>query len=264
MDYTDDIYMTGHRRRPAAFWRYLSSLVLTTKQLSIASNGAPFFMILMIMIEIFYIIKHIESQHAASVLWSAHCALHLFVQIILGIPLEVAYGSSSVGFLYISSQCYSALIVSILENAYRCIGSDAACFALISLHCTNIVENWYNFTMKYTRLLIMFLMTFPIIIFYSHIETHIRQIEYGRYAAHPYHGILASCWIGFLFAHFWMHRDRERRQPWWRPMTVILLLLLYYIIFAQNLFGIVPKQTTTETPQNWSEHDKTVNRLLGD
>jgi len=85
---------------------------------------------------------------------AAHITSNLFLQVIVGIPLEMVHGSLRVFALYLLGGIAGSCCVSIFDDRTNIVGASAGVYALTAAHVATILNYWSIMEYKWIRLFI--------------------------------------------------------------------------------------------------------------
>nr|XP_032832085.1 rhomboid-related protein 1-like [Petromyzon marinus] len=72
----------------------------------------------------------------------AHVAFNVSLQLLLGVPLEMAHGTVPVLALYLAGVLAGSLVSSVIDMSAPLVGASGGVYALLSAHFTNVVLHW--------------------------------------------------------------------------------------------------------------------------
>ena len=67
---------------------------------------------------------------------------NLFIQAVLGIPLEMVHGSGRVAIIYMSGVLAGSLATSVLDPGVCLVGASGGVYSLLAGHLANLVLNY--------------------------------------------------------------------------------------------------------------------------
>ncbi|XP_078478981.1 rhomboid-related protein 1-like [Lampetra fluviatilis] len=72
----------------------------------------------------------------------AHVAFNVSLQLLLGVPLEMAHGTVPVLALYLAGVLAGSLVSSVIDMSAPLVGASGGVYALLSAHLTHVVLHW--------------------------------------------------------------------------------------------------------------------------
>ncbi|CAI5442093.1 unnamed protein product [Caenorhabditis angaria] len=130
----------------------------------------------------------------------------------IGIPLEVAHGTSKIAFIYLTSLIYVFVTLQSLYWNFKCLGFIPSSFSLVCLHLANVMEKWRDFRLMPLRLLS--LLTF--IILPHCVEIYFIQNQFSNKKAFlkvqilNFIGIFGAGLFGFVIGNFWIYNEHKK------------------------------------------------------
>ena len=73
-----------------------------------------------------------------------HIILNVTIQLIVGLPLEMAHGSLPVAAVYLVGVVSGSLATSCWEPKVYLTGASGGVYALIAAHLSNLILNWHE------------------------------------------------------------------------------------------------------------------------
>ena len=71
-----------------------------------------------------------------------HLTFNLFIQTVLGIPLEMVHGSGRVAIIYMSGVLAGSLATSVLDPGVCLVGASGGVYSLLAGHLGNLVLHY--------------------------------------------------------------------------------------------------------------------------
>jgi rhomboid-related protein 1/2/3 len=71
-----------------------------------------------------------------------HLIFNLIVQLVVGIPLELAHGPFSTALIYLAGVLYGSLSVSLFNPTVCLVGASSGIYAILAAHLSNVLLNW--------------------------------------------------------------------------------------------------------------------------
>eukprot|EP00471_Norrisiella_sphaerica_P007628 CAMPEP_0184493242 /NCGR_PEP_ID=MMETSP0113_2-20130426/25495_1 /TAXON_ID=91329 /ORGANISM="Norrisiella sphaerica, Strain BC52" /LENGTH=468 /DNA_ID=CAMNT_0026878443 /DNA_START=194 /DNA_END=1600 /DNA_ORIENTATION=+ len=169
----------------------------------------------------------------------AHLIANLFLQIIVGIPLEMVHGPWRPFLLYILGGLAGSLCVSMFDEYTNIVGASAGCYALVGAHVANIINYWSIMPYAMVRL-VLFLLIFFIDIGISAYRKYALDERSVSYTSH-----LGGAAMGLIMGSIVLDGIRkEENRTVWKKLRVygglavgIIFLLIgaaYNIWFPQK------------------------------
>lgn len=90
-----------------------------------------------------YLLVHAGIQHILS---------NIFVQLVLGIPLELVHTILRVGPLYLAGVVLGSLLQYVLDPNVILVGASGGVYALLFAHLANLILNWAEMPFRWFRL----------------------------------------------------------------------------------------------------------------
>ena len=78
--------------------------------------------------------------------------VNLFVQLTVGLPLEVVHGSFRIGLIYGCGVLYGSLAASIFDPYVRLAGASGPAYAMLSAHLANVILHHASMSRPFLRL----------------------------------------------------------------------------------------------------------------
>ena len=78
--------------------------------------------------------------------------VNLFVQLAVGLPLEVVHGSFRIGLIYGCGILYGSLASSIFDPSVRLAGASGPAYAMLSAHLANVILHHASMSSPFLRL----------------------------------------------------------------------------------------------------------------
>ncbi|XP_048465478.1 rhomboid-related protein 1 isoform X2 [Rhincodon typus] len=75
-----------------------------------------------------------------------------FLQLMIGVPLEMVHGIMRIGLLYLAGVVAGSLTVSVTDMRAPVVGASGGVYALCSAHLANVVMNWAGMRCPYKLL----------------------------------------------------------------------------------------------------------------
>jgi len=140
---------------------------------------------------------------------AAHVTANLFLQIIVGIPLEMVHGPRRIFILYVLGGLAGSFSVSVFDKNTNIVGASAGCYALVGAHVANIINYWSIMPFPLIRLLVFSLIFSVDVVLsayrrYAENDTSVSFSSHlaGPSRSHPWRGSIK--WVG--------SRQKQRRQ----------------------------------------------------
>lgn len=155
--------------------------------------------------------------------------VNLFVQLIVGIPLELVHGSFRIGLIYFCGVLYGSLAASIFDPHVRLAGASGPAYAMLSAHLANVMLHHAKMSRPFLRLVgLLFVASLEvgcgIYRRYAPPEPDKPQVGFTAHLA----GVLAGLTFGLVILKNYEQKLSERRV-WW--FTLVLLLILNLAAF---------------------------------
>jgi len=155
--------------------------------------------------------------------------VNLFVQLLVGIPLEVVHGSFRVALIYGCGVLYGSMAASLFDPYVRLAGASGAAYALLSAHLANIILHHHSMSRPFLRLTGLLLVASleigcGIYRRYAPPEPEKPQVSFAAHLA----GVVSGITFGLVILRNYEQKLSERRA-WW--ITIFLLLGVSTIAF---------------------------------
>ena len=182
---------------------------------------------------------------------TSHILLNIFIQLVVGLPLEMSHGSCRILLLYTVGVISGSLASSCTEPQVHLAGASSGVYALIAAHISNLILNWkedvlivrQNNTMGFSainggliRLLrltavVAFVVVDIIIgVYNSFFSSFTSTTSYGAHIAGAGIGLLA----GILILN---NRKVETWEIWLQLCCYLLLALFFLTTVMWNILG---------------------------
>lgn len=86
-----------------------------------------------------------------------HLLFNLTVQLLIGLPLEMVHGSTRLGIIYLTGVVAGSLSTSIFDPHTILVGASGGVYALLTAHLANVLLNYHNMHLGFTRILAVIL-----------------------------------------------------------------------------------------------------------
>ncbi|CAI5444181.1 unnamed protein product [Caenorhabditis angaria] len=127
-------------KKHANFW------ILSPNQQKNSENSGSYLMplvLLYILIDIIQFLPHLEIHFDIYFFLNLWYSLsRILIILLFGIPLEIAHGTIKIYIFFTISFFYSQYIQQLLKPLRFVIDIEPACYALLVLHLTNLIQNW--------------------------------------------------------------------------------------------------------------------------
>ncbi|XP_056643128.1 rhomboid-related protein 2 [Diorhabda sublineata] len=169
-----------------------------------------------------------------------HLVINLFVQILLGIPLEMVHKWWRVLIVYLAGVVAGSLGTSIMDPTVKLAGASGGVYSLVTAHIASIIMNWKEMSFPIAQFLIFVLLAA------SDIGTSIynRYVldinEHIGYAAH-FAGALAGLLVGINVLRN-LKVTRTERIIWWISILTYGVLMGTCIIWNLAWKSYFPKE----------------------
>ncbi|CAI5444175.1 unnamed protein product [Caenorhabditis angaria] len=215
--------------------RKTTSLVLTEKQQEHSINARPYITILFTILQVYltwkYNFRYGDKRNAE--LAFIRFVETMIVNIFIGIPTEVAQGSTTLFVFYMVAFAYPQIVVRMVLDDFW-LRDNPIGFALAGLHLINIIRNWSTFPYKYAQILFLFALTLPIE-FMDVYESVKRYDSIWRTQLVDQTILFSGLFAGILLGFFWIYRNKEEDKPEtaWKNYTIILSILTIYLLINE-------------------------------
>lgn len=156
-----------------------------------------------------------------------HIVANLFIQVLLGIPLEYAHSSWRVMIVYLAGVLGGSLGTSVLRPKILLIGSSAGGYALLTACVSNFILNWNQMKNR-----ILYLMMFTVLLIFITLPTIVNHNEKVSHVAHIC-GAIAGLLAGLVVLKNFEVETFERKVK--RCASLVFIALVLIAIFI-NLF----------------------------
>ena len=199
---------------------------------------------------------------------TSHILLNIFIQLVVGLPLEMSHGSWRVFLLYLIGVISGSLASSCTEPQVHLAGASSGVYALIAAHISNLILNWKEDVLivrphnragfsainggliRLLRLtaVVAFVVVDIIIGVYNNVFANLTSTtSYGAHIAGAAIGLLAGILI----------LDNRKVETWesWLQLCCYLLLALFFMltvlwnILANSVYTILFEDNFFPSPQ---------------
>jgi rhomboid-related protein 1/2/3 len=156
-----------------------------------------------------------------------HLIFNLIVQLLVGLPLELNYGSRRIGAIYLSGILFASLGASVFEPEVYLVGSSGGVYAVLSAYLIHIILNFKQIDYALLRLFTLLLIPSAevvIVIYKRLIGANVYAVSYVSHMC----GALAGITVSILVFKYSYPKSRYYHTMWWFS----LLLYLTYISLA--------------------------------
>lgn len=159
-----------------------------------------------------------------------HISCNLLLQLIVGIPLELAHKFERIFVIYIGGVLAGSLGNSIADPYSYLAGASSGCYALVTAHLSNLIMNWTEIRCALCKFLLISAFVFidlSIAIYERHYKVSLtpHRTSYGGHLG----GMLGGFLLGILFL-------RNVRPRSWERFARYAACFLYVTLQS---FGIV-------------------------
>lgn len=162
-----------------------------------------------------------------------HLCFNLFVQLLVGLPLEMVHGSTRIGIVYMSGVLAGSLGTSIFDSNVCLVGASGGVYALLAAHLANILLNYNN--MRYSILRLLGIMAiascdvgYAIYSRYAH-ESSSDNDSPVSYVAHLT-GAISGLTLGLIVLKNFEQRLHDQLL-WWIALGVYTACIIFSILF---------------------------------
>ena len=161
----------------------------------------------------------------------AHLTFNTLVQVLVGLPLEMAHGSTRVACIYLAGIVAGSLGTSMFDADVYLVGASGGVYALLAAHLANILINYSSIQFALVRALaVAFLATtdlgFALYDFITEEKTGLPV----SYIAHLT-GALAGLMLGLVTLKNFSQKSKEGDLFWWISLGVFTACMAFAIIF---------------------------------
>ena len=161
----------------------------------------------------------------------AHLTFNTLVQVLVGLPLEMAHGSTRVACIYLAGVAAGSLGTSVFDADVYLVGASGGVYALIAAHLANILVNYSSMQFALVRVLgVAFLaitdMGFAMYDFFTG-ETTGLPVSYIAHMS----GALAGIMLGLVTLKNFSQKSKEGDLFWWISLGVFTACMAFAIIF---------------------------------
>jgi len=181
----------------------------------------------------------------------SHILLNIFIQLVVGLPLEMSHGSWRISLLYLIGVISGSLASSCTEPQVHLAGASSGVYALIAAHISNLILNWkedvlivrQNNTAGFSAInggLIRLLRLTAVMAF---VVVDIIIGVYNNFFANftsttSYGAHIAGAGIGLLAGILILNNRRVETWEIWLKLCCYLLLALFFILTVLwNILG---------------------------
>lgn len=174
--------------------------------------------------------------------------MNLFVQLAVGLPLELVHKLWRVMLVYFAGVLAGTLGTSIADPSVFLAGASGGVYALMAAHLANVIINWREMELAAVRLvfwLVIASIDFGSAVYYRYIAQDKRYEKIG-YAAH-----LSGAIVGVLVGIVVLRNFRKlvwERVIWWIALVAVVLLFGYALVFNLTYDGFPNADTR---PLRW-------------
>ncbi|KAJ4445267.1 hypothetical protein ANN_07068 [Periplaneta americana] len=158
-----------------------------------------------------------------------HLVVNLFVQIMLGVPLEMVHGWWRVVIVYLAGVVAGSLGTSVSDPSVFLAGASGGVYALISAHLATICMNWAEMQFALYQLLIFLVLVVVDVgaaVYTRYVLLQESQIGYVAHLA----GAIAGLLVGINVLRNLEVKSWEKKV-WWASIILYTVLMLAAIIW---------------------------------
>ncbi|KAJ9576209.1 hypothetical protein L9F63_006942 [Diploptera punctata] len=158
-----------------------------------------------------------------------HLVVNLFVQILLGVPLEMVHGWWRVLLVYLAGVVAGSLGTSISDPGVYLAGASGGVYAIIAAHLATICLNWAEMEFALLQLIVFLALTVVDVgtaVYTRYVKGEHNQIGYAAHLG----GALAGLLVGINVLRNLQVRPWEKKL-WWASIVIYTTLMLAAIIW---------------------------------
>lgn len=179
-----------------------------------------------------------------------HLGFNVFVQIVVGAPLELVHGSIRVACIYLAGVVAGSLGTSVVDSEVFLVGASGGVYALLAANLADIMINFS--TVKFVTLKLLAILLFSSFDFAYAVYSNFYAVESKSsttsisYIAHLT-GALAGLTIGLLVLKNFeevevedKENSNQRSMLWWCAFGAYFTFILFTVLF--NLLNTMTAQ----------------------
>lgn len=181
-----------------------------------------------------------------------HLGFNVFVQIVVGAPLELVHGSIRIACIYLAGVVAGSLGTSVVDSEVFLVGASGGVYALLAANLADIMINFS--TVKFVTLKLLAILLFSTFDFayavYANYYVATTSTTTISYIAHLT-GALAGLTIGLLVLKNFEEvevEDKENQNQrsvlWWCAFGAYFTFILFTVLF--NLLNTMTAQMLEE------------------
>lgn len=171
-----------------------------------------------------------------------HLLFNLFVQLIVGLPLEMVHGSWRVCVIYLSGVLAGSLASSVFDGEVYLVGASGGVYALLTAHLANVMLNYDHMQFGWMRIIGVFIIAGADVgfaVYDRYAEPHGLPVSYIAHMA----GAMGGLTTGLLVLKNF-HEKFHEHFLWWTALVVYSACMLFAVLY--NIFNIDSIQNPEE------------------
>ncbi|KAI6227825.1 EF hand and Peptidase S54 domain containing protein [Aphelenchoides besseyi] len=165
-----------------------------------------------------------------------HLITNVFVQLLLGLPLELVHKLWRLGALYILSVFTGAILVMAVDPNVYLGGASGGAYGLLSAHVSNLIINWNEMEWHWIRALVLFVLIFTdvgVAVYQRYFAAVLNRISYVSHIG----GFIAGLLLGVVLLRN-VRWKRYETYLWWSCLVAYILFatVCIIVIYAPALF----------------------------
>jgi len=159
--------------------------------------------------------------------------VNLFVQLVVGLPLEVVHGSFRIGLIYGCGVLFGALTSTIFDPYVRLAGASGPAYAMLSAHLANVILHHASMSRPFLRLTGLLAVAslevgFGIYRRFAPPDPDTPQISFAAHWA----GVVSGLTFGLVILKSYEQKLSERRA-WWITLLALFIISLVAFLYQR-------------------------------
>jgi len=156
-----------------------------------------------------------------------HLLPNLFIQLLVGVPLEVVHKFWRIAPIYLLAVTLGALLQYVLDPSVYLVGASAGVYALVLAHMSNVILNWAEMPYKWFRLIAVIgfiTLDVSVAIYRRFIASECGKVSYTAHIAGAITGLL----MGIVLLH-------NLKVIEWEKFLIWASFGVYFVIFMLTI-----------------------------
>jgi len=170
---------------------------------------------------------------------ASHIASNIFLQLIVGLPLEMAHGPWRILLLYVLGGLAGTCCVSMFDEKTNVVGASAGCYALVGAHVANIINYWSIMPYAWFRTLFFGLL------FVADVGIAAYQKYHGQETSVSYSAHMGGALLGLALGTYVLDEIEHHENIYWRYFKnyfgLTATIVCFFVALMYNL--ITPQET---------------------